>query len=96
MKKIKKLYLLTQSDRNDYDTYDSCVVVACSPEEAKNISPRGDNYANRNSNEHNQWNNDSRFNSWTNNPNNVKAEEIGTAIEGTENNTVIIASFNAG
>lgn len=36
------IYLLTQTAVRGYDTYDSCIVVAASPEEAKRIHPRGD------------------------------------------------------
>jgi len=33
------LYLITQSQNEGYDTYDSAVVAAKSPEDAKNIHP---------------------------------------------------------
>ena len=34
----KNIYLLSQTERNGYDTYDSCVVIATSDEEARNVS----------------------------------------------------------
>lgn len=34
-----KLYLLTQSVNNGYDTYDSCVVAAKSSKHAKTLGP---------------------------------------------------------
>jgi hypothetical protein len=35
---VYKIYLLSQSRNNGYDTYDSCVVIAKSPKEAKEFS----------------------------------------------------------
>ena len=34
-----KLWLLSQDKNNDYDTYDSCVVVAENEEDAKKFAP---------------------------------------------------------
>jgi len=39
---VMGLYLLTQTQNRGYDTYDACVVVAASPEEARRVHPRGD------------------------------------------------------
>jgi len=39
---VMGIYLLTQTAVRGYDTYDSCIVVAASPEEARRIHPRGD------------------------------------------------------
>lgn len=36
---MSKLYLLTQTVNNGYDTHDSCVVCAENEEEARRISP---------------------------------------------------------
>jgi hypothetical protein len=81
------LYLLTQNNNNGWDTYDSCVVVANSEEEARLIHPNGD-----------IWNGHkypSRSRSWANTPDSVMVELIGNAINLKEN-TVVISSFNAG
>jgi hypothetical protein len=75
-----KLYLISQTEKRGYDTYDSAVVAANSEEEAVNIHPA--NY--------NHWD----IYSWCQ-PKDVKVELIGTAVEGTEKG-VIAASFNAG
>lgn len=57
-----KLYLLTQDVNNDYDTYDSAVVVAANEEEARNIHP--------------SWGWGSGC--WAKSPDQVKVEFIGT------------------
>ena len=38
-KKFTKLWLLTQNRNRNYDTYDSCVVIADTEEEARLIKP---------------------------------------------------------
>lgn len=90
-----KLYLLKQEDNNWYDTFDSVVVAAPSPEEAIMIHPssfarvqsgkfvKGDG----------QWISEAR--DWAFGPSSVQLEYIGEAKEGTEAG-VILASFNAG
>lgn len=75
------LYRISQSDNSDYDTYDSAVVAAPSEEEARKIHPSG----------YNPWS----MGSWTESPEKVSVELIGTAVEGIAQG-VICASFNAG
>ena len=77
------LYLLQQDDNFGYDTYDSCVVVANSPEEAKLITPDGNGF-------------DSMFRVWANNPSGVAITYLGTADDSLKLGEVICASFNAG
>lgn len=90
-----KLYLLSQRDNNNYDTYDSAVVAAPTPEEAIMIHPsssarveNGRFVAGTG-----QWTRDER--SWAYGPGSVESEYIGEAKEGTEAGA-ILASFNAG
>jgi hypothetical protein len=78
------LYLLTQEQNEGWDTYDSCVVVANSPEEARLIRPDGSS-----------WDGDLRYRGWAFTPDKVTATLIGTAID-QEIGSVVIASFNAG
>ena len=78
------LYLLSQEQNNDWDTYDSCVVVANSPEEARWIRPDGSS-----------WGGDLRHRGWAFSPDKVTVSLIGTAID-QEIGSVVIASFNAG
>ena len=89
------LYLLSQNDEQGYDTYDSCVVVAKSPAQACKIDPGGDNYDNRD-NERNSWNPSWFSRAWTKDPKKVKVTLIGKAASGMKENSVVIASFNAG
>jgi hypothetical protein len=78
------LYLLSQEQNNDWDTYDSCVVVANSPEEARLIRPDGSN-----------WEGNLKYKGWAFSPDKVTVSLIGTAID-QEIGSVVIASFNAG
>ena len=91
------LYLISQNENMDYDTYDSAVVAAESEGDAVLTSPSHGNYA---------WNGKSWLytrddgttcdmgGDWTS-PKNVTAKLVGVANEGTEAG-VIVASFNAG
>lgn len=81
-----KLYLLSQTENNDYDTFDSCVVCAESEEDAKSIMPNHGKGQPFNSEE---------YNGWASSIENVRCVEIGTANEDQERG-VIVASFNAG
>jgi len=79
-----KLYLISQSKNDDYDTYDSAVVCAESEEEAKKINPDGGITTDK----------EERYSSWTT-LEHVDVEYIGEAKEGSESE-VICSSFNAG
>lgn len=89
-----KLYKLSQTENNEYDTYDSCVVAARSFEDAKLIHPALLSPT--------EWNGEGwyvvsvggyQWNDWASTPNNVTAELIGiTHLE----RGVVLASFNAG
>lgn len=62
------LYLISQEENDDWDTYDMCVVCAETEEEAKAMHPDG------------RWS----FCTWASKPENVKCEKIGTADDGVE------------
>ena len=77
------LYLISQTENNGWDTYDSAVVAAPSEEIAKTMHPNGsfvfeDNYPN-----------------WAKSPESVSCQLIGVAVDGTPQG-VFCASFNAG
>jgi len=82
-----KLWLITQTENEGYDTYDSAVVAADTEEAARHIHPSmsylkpvpvwGGSYSD-----------------WASSPNKVSAKHIGEALEGVEG--VVCASFNAG
>lgn len=76
-----KLYKIWQTVNIDYDTYDSAVVAAETPEDAQRIHPHGDIPS-------------SGDDSWCA-YDDVNVEYIGEAKPGT-NRGVIVASFNAG
>lgn len=93
------LYLLTQNESDDYDTYDECVVAADSPEDAALINPRGEVYGERRGTAPaaNRWRmgvDDGVCGNWASHPRNVSVKLIGTAAEGVRG--VVCASYNAG
>jgi hypothetical protein len=78
------LYLISQTDRNDYDTYDSAVVAAENEEDARKIHPG----------EYEEWTTHS-YRTWASSPDLVTVRLIGQAAPGIETG-VVLASFNAG
>lgn len=80
------LYILTQEENNDYDTYDSCIVCANTLEEAVLIRPSG------------KWGEEtySCGDVWATKPENVMAVLIGIADKRFITPEVILSSFNAG
>lgn len=93
-----KLYLISQSVNNDYDTYDSAVVAAPDEETARNTHPKGgiiawedyDNYGYLRSG---VWDGTPSLRSWVRKPGHVEVKYLG---ETEEPQGVICASFNAG
>ena len=77
-----KLWVISQSENNNYDTYDSAVVAAETEELARNTHPS----------EYGKWGED--YSSWCSAPDKVKVKLIGDAIPETKPG-VIVASFNA-
>jgi len=104
-----KLWLLSQDKNNDYDTYDSCVVVAENEEDAKSIHPDGNSHYRKGYIDYkNVWRHDwfSKYNDgsdclscsyfWATTPIDVKATYIGEADAKLKAGEVVCASFNAG
>ena len=81
------LYKLSQTFNNDWDTYDSCVVVASTPEDARRIHPDGSKWP---------WHTVLMTASWAIALDQISIEYIGTASDDIPPGTVIVASFNAG
>lgn len=80
-----KLYLISQKENDDYDTYDSAVVCAPDEETARNMNPAGGgpmDWKDRN------W-------GWCNKPESVEVEYLGEAAE-TVKQGIVCASYNAG
>lgn len=80
------LYLITQSQRQGYDTYDSAVVAALNEQAARVMGPATGE-------EVEDWKD--IFSSWCDSPDKVTVEYLGKAVKGTKQG-VICASFNAG
>ena len=78
------LYLISQDEVDGYDTYSDAVVAANTVEEAATLHPNGQRIPAA-----------TECGTWTNDPNNVTVNLIGTAMVGTEVG-VICASFHAG
>jgi hypothetical protein len=79
-----KLYHISQTQNNDYDTYSDLVVCTESEEEARNIHPAQWS--------ENPWNDSS---TWCRSPDQVKVEYIGEAASHLEKG-IVCASFHAG
>lgn len=77
------LYLLTQSERNGYGTFDSCIVAAPNEDAARNIHPRG------------EWIDDDPYTGWASKPENVIVKFVGVAAPEVKEG-VVLSSFNAG
>jgi hypothetical protein len=87
MKNKLYLYLISQNVNNDYDTYDSAVVVAPNPKSAKLIHPCSDYVLSEL-----DWTKDC---TWCPSPNDVNVKCIGVASRGQKVG-VVLSSYNAG
>jgi len=87
MKNKLYLYLISQNVNNDYDTYDSAVVVAPNPKAAKLIHPHV-NYVLSEL----DWTTDG---TWCHSPSDVNVKCIGVASKGQKVG-VVLSSYNAG
>jgi hypothetical protein len=79
------LYLISQNENNDYDTYDSAVVAAPDENAARLIHPETGRPA-----EAADWSW-----TWTSDPSKVNVKLIGQALDGTKIGA-ICSSYNAG
>ena len=93
------IYLISQNVNQDYDTYDSAVVVAADEDSARHIHPYGciwssslECWVGVDIHGHTYSTVDT---AWTT-PDNVKVMLIGTENGNYDTGTVICASFNAG
>jgi hypothetical protein len=85
---IYNLYLITQKENTDYDTYDGAVVCAPDEKTAQNMNPRtgkpmtdGD------------W--EYPYNEWASDPKRVKVKFLGTAVPSSKQG-VVLASYTSG
>ena len=79
-----KLYLLSQDENTDCDTYDSCIVCAESEEDAKSITPCDEVFVEI----------QKKYPNWAYSKTSIMCEEIGEANK-NQKRGVILASFNA-
>lgn len=96
-----KLWLLSQDVNDEYDTYDSCVVVEQTAEEAKRLHPNGILRANEEGKFEypycSAWvSSDYDYGDWVKSVDDVNVEYIGEADRDLKAGDVICASFNAG
>lgn len=83
MGQVLKLYLISQSENNGYETYDSAVVAAYSEDEARMYNPDVGGWK------------DNRFTAWCYSPEQVRVIYLGVAASYVEPGEVL-SSFNAG
>lgn len=76
------LYLISQTENHNYDTYDAAVVRAESEEDARSIHP----------NSAFPWSDD--LEDWASSPSKVKVVLLAENVDGVRG--VVLASFNAG
>lgn len=88
------LYLISQKENNDWDTYDSAVVVAESEDQARHVHPRGRLFDPSEKDEYYRW--DYAFGCWASSPDKVDAKFVGVAAENLQAGYIVCASFNAG
>lgn len=93
-----KLWLISQSVNNDYDTYDSAVVACETEEEAKHSHPSGyykwDEDAWAFQHRSKEQEKEGRTTSCWTDPENVSVQLIGESVDGVSG--VVCSSFNAG
>jgi len=82
-----KLFLISQDENDDYDTYDSAVVCAADERGAKLIHPDGCGE------DLSEW--EKSWGTWASTPDNVSAQYVGEAAPDVKPG-VVCSSFNAG
>lgn len=92
------LYLISQSTNNEYDTYDSAVVVAKNEYNAKRIHPSGNKEYDHTVGKWVSKNAIIPFfdDSWCDNLDDILVTYIGVASSGMNDGEVVCASYNAG
>jgi len=82
------LYLITQKENTDYDTFDGVVVCAPDEETARNMNPRTGKPMTDS-----DW--EYPYNGWARDPKGVKVKFLGTAVPSSKKG-IVLASFIAG
>lgn len=84
------IYRISQAVNNNYDTYDSAIVVAPDDKVAQRMSPGGDGEPMTRK----EW--AYRHNCWASSPSEVTVKYVGVADAQYDKPAVLLASFNAG
>jgi len=95
MEKTLSLFLIYQNENNDYDTYDSAIVVAYTIDEARDINPKGKKKTIRETIKTHDYAWGTPLNYWAEYEH-IHAEYIGIADITLKHRAVVCASFNAG
>lgn len=95
------LYLISQSENDDYDTFDSFIVASESPEKAKLYHPYGYIWNSTTREEspcENYWSFGEvrEYGNWASSPDKVEVYYLGVASDSYKEGDIIITSFNAG
>jgi hypothetical protein len=77
------LYKISQTEKEDYDTYDAAIVAASTEEVARNVHPFVGGW-------------ESSVGTWASSPCNVVVEFIGATTNDYYDGEIILSSFNAG
>jgi hypothetical protein len=85
--KRMKLFLISQDQNDDYDTFDSAVVLAPDEETARNMGMNGRPI---------DWANQGQYSAWCSGPEHVRVRYLGEAAFNFVEPGVICFSFNAG
>lgn len=83
------IYLISQCDNSDYDTYDSAVVFAPNEAHARNMDPKTGELMTEE-----QW--AAHFSEWCSSSKLVTVELLGTAGPKARGAAVVCSSYNAG
>jgi hypothetical protein len=92
-----KLWLISQDVNNDYDTYDSAVVIAETEEDARRIIPSDYHEWGEDDEVHYNYSDKGRtdYHGWAFHPDQVKVKYIGEASPDLTSG-IVVASFRAG
>ncbi|MCP4397775.1 MAG: hypothetical protein GY801_10815 [bacterium] len=82
-----KLFLIEQSQNDNYDTYDAAVVIAENEEEARNMDPSTGEQM-----EKEDWRRE--ISNWCSSPNHVSVKFLGESVDSKKG--IVCSSFHAG
>jgi len=78
------LYKVSQTERDDYDTYDAMVVAASTEDVARNVNPTALGW------------DSGKHGAWCSTPDKATVELIGTTTNPYYDGEIVLSSYNAG